>query len=577
MASSITNVVVFIPLLFASSDFKANFIDLATAVSICVFIAYFLSLIFVPMLALIVLKEKSLGPDLKFFDKFFSLNKAKNSFEKLTQAYHISKNHRRIILYSLILFGLISIFFVKKEYIDFQGGREISASVELPTGTSLEVTSRITKKVESLIQQVSGVEKVSSKVEKWHSDLTIKLKNDVNDINEVRSNLRKATESLEDAFVYYHDANSNSSSKEIDLDFVGDELSQLKDIAKEIAEKIREIPETDQVIFRFREGKKEFNLNLDREKISLSGLSNQVVSDYARTALQGSIPTKIFDNDKEVDIRVRFLANDRLNVDSIRYSYLPTSKSNVSLRDMVQIEKGVSDTRINRKNKRRMVTITASFKNGSLADYANKIEKKLLEYPFPTNYYYEFGESVLRLRKSQLEMIGFIMFAILLTYSVLSILFQSLTLSLIVMIMVPVNLLITTFFLFLFGQTYNISTYIGFILLSGLSINNSIMLLENFLNVEDSSLSMDSRIEIAKNNRRRAMQMTTLTTIIALLPGIVLSSEGSEFWRPMSFAVVIGMTVSYITAMELFPDFLKFQENLKQKAIRSKVDHQLKS
>ncbi|TGM06662.1 efflux RND transporter permease subunit [Leptospira jelokensis] len=557
LASSITNIIVFIPLLFASSDFRANFLDLATSVTICVVIAYFLSLILVPMLADWVIKDAEQNIKFGILKEFLNRFEFKfwNSYlnSKLFQIIHA--NHKKI-LYLLIFLGSISSFFIKKEYIDIQGSKEIAASVELPTGTSLPVTSDVVKKLEKILQDIDGVDKITSKVEKWHADLTIKLKADVNNPESIKPKLRTAVEPVTEAFVYFHDSNSIGSNKELDIDLIGDDQKKLKEIAKDISESIKNLPKTDQVIYRFRDGKKEFTLNLDREKIRLSNLSNQIISDFSRTALQGSIPTKIFENDREVDIRIRFEEEDRREVDDIRNSIISSGHSNVSLKDLVKMEKNISDTRINRKNKRRMITITATCKDASLSEYAAEVEAQLEKYEFPTNYFYEFGDSIKKLRRSQIEMIGFILFAVILTYAVLSILFQSLTLSLVIMIMVPINLLITTFFLYVLGQSYNLSTYIGFILLAGLSINNSIMLLENYLSLEKMEMSIYDRISLAKKNRKKAMQMTTLTTIIALLPGIFLTSEGSEFWRPMSFSVVIGMTISYSTAIKIFPDIL---------------------
>ncbi|MCW7459810.1 efflux RND transporter permease subunit [Leptospira bandrabouensis] len=567
LASSLTNIIVFIPLLYASADFKNNFLDLATSITACILIAYFLSLIFVPMLCSVVPNEWNFvkADIVKIridYSKFIASIKKRYEFLSSLSIKQISP--KIIVLVTIIFFGFVFMFFVRKEYIDFAGSREIVGSVELPTGTNLEATSKSVKLIEELISKNPFVEKVSTKVEKWHADLSIKLKKDLNGNSpeDIKKQLRNTTDDIKGVFVYYIDANAFGSNKELDIDIIGDDLEELKKLSREIAESIKELKETDQVVFRFREGKEELQLNLRQDKVALAGLTNQFISDFARTALQGSIPTKIFDRDREVDIRVRFRADDRKSVDDLTYSLIPVNDSKVSLIDLLEIKRTKADTRINRKNKRRMVTITANFKDTSLSEYAEKAEAKLKAFTFPQNYYYDLGDAVKKLRKNQIEMFGFILFAIGLIYGTLAILFQSLKISFPIMLMVPINISATTFFLFIFGQTYNVSTYIGFILLAGLSINNSIMIIENAIRNED-NIPFPEKMRIAVINRKRAMRMTTLTTIFALIPGIFGSSEGSEFWRPMSLAVIFGMSFSYVSAIEIFPSLANFFINSK--------------
>ncbi|TGN19789.1 efflux RND transporter permease subunit [Leptospira idonii] len=577
-ASSITNIIVFVPLLFASKELRSNFQDLAISVSACIIISYFLSVLFVPTIARSLLSYKKEDIDLTFvwerfwrkdYTKFLEISKEKSKqiFSLLNRYTKVNWLRFQILI---CLLGIVCVIQIRKEYIDFQGGKELQASVELKTGTNLEITSQIVSQVEKLISEQPFVEKVSTKVEKWHADLIVKI--DVSKTNDkletIKEKLNEITSHLEGVFVYYADVNSFGNSKELDIDIIGDETSELKKIAGELAKEIQSIPETDQVVYRFREGKKEYQVNLNREKIVLAGLNTRDITEFARTAIQGSIPTKFFDKDKEVDIRVRFRNNDRKEIDDLMFSLLPVEKKSVSLKEMGFVKLGEADTRINRKNKRRMVTITSTFKNVGLSEYADLVEKRLETVSFPLNYFYEFGESIKKIRKNQIEMIGFILFAIFLTYSVLSILFQSMLYSVPIMLMVPVNILSTTFFLYILGESYNVSVYIGFILLSGLAINNSIMILENYFRIENEDMSLQEKIQSAVLGRKRAMQMTTLTTIIALFPAIFSSSEGSEFWRPMSLSVIIGMTISYVGAIHFFPHLLIWTNRIKDKKFK---------
>jgi len=575
LASSLTNIVVFIPLFFISKELRNTFSDLAISVTVCVLISYFLAIIWIPTAIRMIGLDKKIS-NLDYIFDFIASFKfhfyfPKHIFPKKFK-YKV-KSLPTYFLASLSFLGVIASIYIDKEYIDIKGQKELKASVELKTGTNLETTSLLVKEVEALLLTAQEVKSVDSKVEKWHADLYIKLHGELNksDLAELKNSLKKKVEHLTSVFVYFSDGGSNASSNEIDLDIIGDNFDTLKEIAKGMANEINKIPETSAVVFRFRDGKKEQHLILQKEKHSLSGLTTNEISDHMKTAIQGSIPTKLFEKNKEVDLRVRFRKEDRDTFSEILNTSIVANKSPISIHEIVNVKKAEGETKIYRKNKRRMVTITTSFSGLDTTKYIKKLDIAIKSLTFPENYYFEYGDSIEKLKKSQLEMLLFISFSIFLIYSVLSILFQSYTYPLLIILNVPMILMSVTCVLYLLDLSYNISVYIGFVMLSGLTINNSIMILEHFLknkNENSRDFILYSSIIRAVQQRKRAMKMTSLTTGIAMFPSIFIQSEGSEFWKPMSIVIIVGMIISYVSALKLFPKMLFILEKLKNKSIR---------
>lgn len=579
LASSLTNIVVFIPLFFISKELRNTFSDLAISVTICVLISYFLAIIWIPTVIRLVKIDQNFIDFHNFVNVFSSdiFSKRNKIFSKKLKFFNISFP---MIVFSLISFlGIAAVILIDKEYIDIKGRKELRASVELKTGTNLETTSQLVKEVEKILLTESEIKSIDSKVEKWHADLYIKLHEEGNKtkIAELKNYLKQKVDHLTDVFVYFFDGDPTSSSNEIDIDIIGDDFNKLKDIAREMADTINKLPETSSVVFRFRDGKKEHHLVLQKEKHSISGLTSNEISDHMKTAIQGSIPTKLFEKNKEVDLRVRFRKEDRDTFNEILQTSLITNQNPISISEIVNVKKLEGETKIYRRNKRRMVTITVSFTGTDTSSYVKKLDASLKQIQFPDNYYFEYGDSIEKLKKSQMEMLIFISFSIFLIYSVLAILFQSYSYPLLVIINVPFIILSVTFFLYLLNLSYNISVYIGFVMLSGLTINNSIMILEHFLSNNrsvNSNFSLYSKIIRAVKKRKRAMKMTSLTTGIAMFPSIFIQSEGSEFWKPMSIVIILGMSISYIFALKVFPEMLYFLEKLKSSSIQfRKIDH----
>ncbi|MBF3377017.1 efflux RND transporter permease subunit [Leptospira borgpetersenii] len=605
-ASVLTSIAVFFPIFFSSRELRDLYGGLAITVSASLVTSLIVSLTFLPTLAKFILTKesrfKTLVPPqyvLRYISKMKSyievgtyykilswlrnkiLRRQTNlnpespdphellQFDLIKSLKFLLKHYKKTALYStaIIVVCFCLSYFLKQEYIDPTDSNEISASLEVETGTHLDATDLITKSVERVIENNPNVEKVSSKVEKWHSDLMIKLKpassREGKSANDVITELKKETDELKNAFVFYTESGAGEGSKEIDIEIIGDEAERIKELARESAKEVGGIPGIQQVALRFKEGKDQITFSIDKVKASQSGLLPNQIANFMKTAYTGSIPTKFYDKDKEIDIRVRFSEEDRKGPKSVFGVAISSSQSEkiakTPLIELSSIKKEKAESRIYRKNKRRTYGLTAKLGDIDTGSAVIKIETALKKISFPENYHYEMTGNYKKLKESKTEMFNLIILAFIIIVCILSSLFESFLLPFLIILTIPFSAAGVILILFVCRMSLNISVYIGFVMLAGITVNNSILIVETFLEKLKSNqyYEIDELLTEGIRERIRPILITTITTVLGLLPSVLDSGEGSQLWRPLAVTVVAGLSISTALTVFLFPAFFK--------------------
>ncbi|TGL17934.1 efflux RND transporter permease subunit [Leptospira yanagawae] len=575
-ASVLTNIAVFLPFLFASKETNQLYGGLAITVSGTLIISLIVSIILIPVLAsTFFLKRNQQFQESEIWKTIHSMKVPMPkwnvfSFIKKINYLNIQEYYKRSLLFTLenpkklyitycilIIFGIFSIIFLKQEYMDPSDTGEIRASVELETGIHLDATNKKILELESILSKQESIQKVTSKVEKWHADVNITLKPEfISDTVNVIENLKIETESIPGIFVFFSEAGPGADSKELDVEFIGDDSKTLQEIAKEAAKIIGGIEGIQQVALRFREGKDEIVLNFDRKKAGSNRLSSADVANAMKTSLTGSIPTKFLEDDKEVDIKVRFDQKDRMDLAQVLSTSFPSSdKSTVFLSSLIDLEERKGETRIYRKNKRKVATISAKLGTLDTGTAVQRISGKLSSLELPSNYYFEFGDSYKKLQKNQYEM--FFLFSIsgIIIYLLLAMLFESFYYPLLIIFCVPSGIFASLIFLFFMRMTLNISVYIGLIMLTGIAVNNAIILVDSVIK-DLSNQPWKEKVINCSLDRLRPILITTMTTVLGLLPTAISTGSGSQLWRPLGITVVIGLSVSSIFTLYLIPTLI---------------------
>ena len=466
---------------------------------------------------------------------------------------------------------------IEKEFSSPIDSNDISASVDLETGTHLEHTRSITVQIEAAVRKHPAVKEVNAKVEKSRATLNIKLDAEqvrYRSATEIIAELRELTDPIPEAFVYYDEAGEGAGGRELDLEFFGDDTAVLKEFARETSSRIQsEVDGVDQAVLRFRDGKQDILLVPYKTKLSQNQTTTQEIGQTLRQFLSGTIVTKFYDGDREVDVRLQGRPDALATPADVRNFDLPLQGRTLALQSLVAFESGSGETRLWRKNKRKSVAISLKIKGRSVEAVARDIERVMARVEPPPDTIYAFGDEYAKLQESQREMLVAIGLSIVIIYMLLAFLFESYSQPLLIMVTVPLPAAAVMVFLAATRMPLNMSVYIGLIMLGGILVVSTInreLLGEGADTVRALPVgaALIRPILRAASRRIRPILMTTLTTVFGLLPMVFDFSEGSGLWRPLAMTVSFGLSVSLLISLVLVPfaSYLYYRLRAKREA-----------
>ncbi len=464
---------------------------------------------------------------------------------------------------ALLLAAAGMLALIKSEYIDPFSSPEFYAYCEYPTGTSLDIIDEAAIQAENHIKAMNISESISSKVEKWRGTITVKLKESISSKKErerlkqrIKRDLDKMLRSY-GGFAYLTEADE-TSTRELDVAFIGNENDELRMLAKKAASEISSIQGIEDCVLRFREGRPEYHLCIDQDKASMLAITAFDVSQFFRNAVFGPVVTKFIDVDREIDVRMKYLQRQRATIDQIiNYSVFGAGGALIPVKEIITLREETGPTKIWRRNGRRAVTITAKIGSLSYNEAVTRISTALNKIKFPEEYYYEFDETVKKIEDTRRSMMISVMRAVLIVYMILACLFESFVLPLIIMTTVPLAAVGVIIMLFFTLSSLNISVYIGLIVLAGIVVNNGILLVDavnrGFRGGKFNVHTAGTYIKKVCMQRFRPVIMTASTTTLGLVPMLLKTGEGSNLWRPLSYTVMSGLIFSTALTLVLVP------------------------
>jgi HAE1 family hydrophobic/amphiphilic exporter-1 len=411
-----------------------------------------------------------------------------------------------------------------------------------------------------MARSISGVESVSAKTEKWRGTLTVKIleKKGSDEREQIRDRLKKdGDEILKPAggFVYISEADE-MSSREITVHFTGNDYDTLKKIARNASSRIASAPGIGECLLRFREGRPMYTLNVDRERCAMSGVSHALIAENVRTCLFGPVITKFIENDREVDVRLRYSRRDSID-EIIAGTVRSISGAMLKISELTDLYEGEGPTKNYRLNSRRSVSVTAKTGSTSMQEAELSIKKALSGMNFPEEYSWEFDSSVTEYYESRRSLSVSVILSVLVIYMLLASLFESLSLPLVIMITLPLGLTVPAFLFFIFSIPLSSSVYMGFIVLAGIVVNNGIILADSLHKgigeKELSEVELERYIMDTALSRFRPVFITVATTVLGMLPLLLSSGDGAALWRPFALTVCAGLAGSTLLTLVLLP------------------------
>lgn len=578
IASTVTTLIVFLPMAFVRGSSGIMFKQLAYVVSFSLLCSLFVALTIVPLFSSWLLtpaESRQSRPDSKFAVKSRELfAKLENGYKKLL---HYSLDHKFRVLAvagGLLLVSLFLIRFVGREYLPQTDEGEVNVTIEMEVGTRLLVMDQKLKEVAELIKQY--VPEISSLEEGagsggWRGganqgSITLRL---VPKSQRIRSSARIAADlsrqlsRIPGALIRTRASSSQmmfgmrggGGAERLQVEIRGYDMEVAQSLAEQVKRVVENVRGITDVRISRREGTPEQHLLIDRQKASEMKLSVNQLASFIQTVLMGTQASQFREGGREYRILVKVKDSERMDVNDILD--LTTTNSDgqqISLRNVIDVQAKRGPQQVERRDRERIITVSGELAGRDLGSVISDAKKALRSVPVPRDFTIGFTGDYEEQQKAFRELLISIILAVFLVYMVMAMLYESLRDPLIVMFSIPLAVIGVVFTLFLTGTTFNVETYIGCIMLGGIVVNNAILLVDytNLLRRRD-RMPLRQAIEEAGRRRLRPILMTASTTIMAMIPLALGLQEGSEVQTPLARAVIGGLLSSTLITLVVVP------------------------
>ena len=458
---------------------------------------------------------------------------------------------------------------------------QVDVVVEMPAGTPLAVTGEATSQVETRLLAIPEVDKVFttvgtgsfdgiSQARAAHLVVYLKEKNQRSRTAEqVASEIRGLNAGIPGMTLKAADATTfqqGQGSAGVTIEIKGEDQTVLASLARQVAEIVRSTRGTIDVSDGGVVGQPELVVNIDRERAADLGLSANQVAGVLRTAIAGStVGTFRPEGSKGWDVDVILNPNDRARIDQVGEIPLLTPRGDlIKLGQVAQVSAASGPTKVERLDRKRSVTVSANLEGRTSGDVATELQPKLAAINVPTGYTVSMGGAA----KSQSDIFTEILTAlgtsVVLMYVLMAVLFESLLFPLIVMLSLPLAVVGAFGLLALTGNTLNLMSMVGMIMLTGLVGKNAILLIDFTNHLRKQGVSRDDALRQAGPTRLRPILMTSAALILAMLPLAARLGDGGEWRAPMAVTVIGGLVTSTFLTLLVIPSVYTIVDDVQQ-------------
>ena len=580
IASTLTIVAVFFPMTMVSGMTGIMFRQLGWIVTITISASALAAITIIPMLSskMLILQSKRKKPGRFSHDRIVLpwLNKLDNFYVK---TLHWCLHHRRTVIFSAVIIIVISFvlagLFVKSEFIPQADQGQISVEIELQAGVRVDETVKVARKIDAFIEKEipeKDLVSTSSGSDDNAGFAALFMKSGSNIIN-ITIALVKASErersvfEIADEFRTYlatfpeivkfsvttGDAGMSMSSNTVDVEIYGYDFTQTTALANEVAERLKKIKGARDVTISREKSKPELRITLDQDKMSMNGLNTATVSTMIRNRVLGLTASQFRESGNEYDIVVRFDENFRNSISDIENIAIPSASGLIRLSEIGKVEEFWTPPNIDRKRRERVVTVSTTPYKVPLGVMANAIKAEVAKIDIPSGILVDVGGAYEDLGESFSDLGMLLLLSLILVYIVMASQFESLKMPLIIMVSIPFSFAGVIFALLITKTTLSVVAALGAIMLVGIVVKNAIVLIDFTNLMRDRDYELDEAITRSGRSRLRPVLMTTITTILGMLPLALSTGEGSEMWKPMGISIIGGLTFSTAITLIIVP------------------------
>ena len=592
MASTLTTLSIFIPMLFVGGMAGMMIKDLALTIIVSLTVSLIVSLTLVPLLASKLLSKKQKVHKTKAMRGFDSgMNKFFTGLGRLyRRSLKWSLRHKKTVGISIVALFIVSVILLGQvgfEFMPKTDDSEIDFDVELPVGTALPTTNIYFKQIESLIiTSVPELKNVNVNFGSRTGFATIfggtsnsgSVSVSLVDKDErsrskfvIQDELRKKLNAIPGVKATFSSGGMMGGGSDLTVEIYGYDLDKGENIANELKSKMENIPGIVDLKLSFSDPQPEYTIEIDREKAGKMGLNVAQLAQIVETAVKGQTASIYRENGEEYDIYVQLDREFRESEQDLKSIFITTpTGSQVPLSTIASITKTEAPVSILRKDQNRLVTLDANVSGRDLGSVTRDVENEIKTLSMPSDFRTQITGSAEDMQETASSFMLAILIAILLVYMVMASQFESLLDPFIILFTIPLALIGVGIMLFATGTTLNMTSMIGLVVLVGIVVNNGIVLID-YINrlIREGKHHVTDAILIGSETRLRPILMTALTTILSMIPLALELGAGAELWGPMARAIIGGLVASTFLTLYFVPIlFDKFQHNRMERRLK---------
>lgn len=587
IASTLTTVAVFLPMALIGGTTGAMMKNLSFTIMYALIASVVVALTFVPMACALLLKRETktfVWKNLKFLS---FLDRWEGAIDTLSRKYEKllkwALRHRKKTVLTVLLVFILSLCSIPLAGMDFMASMDegvATISVDLPNGTDLDTTEETTLEVLYRLQDIPEADVVYANVGSGmlssgtnSASITMNLvdaKDRKRSTEEVCDDIEKLLADIPGADITVSSSDSamgSLASADVTMNVYGYDAATLVDVEDELIDKLSEVNGLSEVEGSTGDTVPEAKVTIDRAKASQYGITTASVAGALSTAISGTTATQYKLDGTEIDVVIRYDTNSvNYLTDLNNLTVTSAYGTQVPLSDVATVTMDESATTIMRENQKNYITISANADNMSTSEAQKLVEKAMADIELPDGCTYQFSGMMEKMNDTFRSLEIAMVVAVLLVYMIMASQFESLRYPFIVMFSMPLAITGAIIGLLITGNTITMPAMMGFVMLVGMVVNNGIVLVDYTNQLMDRGMNCYDALTSAGPRRLRPILMTTLTTVLGMVPMALATSEGSEMMQALAIAVIFGLTLSTVVTLIFIPVLYMWMNERKRKS-----------
>ncbi len=579
IASTLTMLAVFLPLTMVDGIIGIFFKQLGWIVSIIMIVSTSAALTLVPMMCSRMLKQNPRSH--RWHAVLFTpINKG---LDALSRGYgrliNWAVTHRKTVVFIAIVVLVATVMLtmpnMKTGFLPAMDQGRLSISIELPVGTGEKVTGQLadelSTKYRSEIPEIrmlnynygmadednafASMQNNGTHIISMNIDLGRKIDRN-RSTQEIAEYIRRDLKNQTIIKKYnVSEGGGMGGATSLKLEIYGYDFQNSDRIAFGLRDSLLNTPQFSQVLVSRDDYTPEYYVDFDREKLRLNGIDVTTASTMVRNRINGSVMTFFREDGDEYNIRVRYAPEFRQSIEDIENIILYGSQGqSIRVKDVAQVVEGMTPPKIERKDRERVVTVTGIVSKGyALSEAVEVAQKHIEKAEIPAEFMVKLAGDYENQQDSFSGLLTLLLLIIILVYVVMASQFESLLDPFVIMFSVPFAIVGVLIGLAVNNMALDVMAMIGILILVGIVVKNGIVLIDYAILCRERGMDVNTAVTTASQQRLRPILMTTLTTVLGMIPMAIGTGEGAEMWNGLGITVSWGLTVSTLITLVLIP------------------------